>query len=208
MSSAERLTAFPAFPELTFEDSTHTYRLDGVIIPSVSTIMEPLNADKYRGISAKTLARAADKGTSVHNAIENWIKFDIEDCPEEHQAYFDAFREWWEREKPVLVGSECRVYHKIMQYGGTVDLLAYIRDKLTLLDFKSTYNLYEMTCGVQLEAYLQALASHGIIVEQKLILQLKRDGNFAEREFLAKDPVRWRVFGGLKCVYDYLQSYK
>lgn len=65
----------PELPELTFEDSTHTYRLNGIVIPSVSTLMEPLTAAKYKGISEATLDRAADKGTSVHNAIENYIKF-------------------------------------------------------------------------------------------------------------------------------------
>ena len=208
MSSAERLTVFPSFPELTFEDKTHTYRLGGVVIPSVSAIMEPLNADKYRGIGRKTLDKAASKGTAVHNGIENWLKFGIEDVPEEHQAYFDAFMDWWRKMNPVLVGSELRVYHRIMQYGGTIDLLAYIDGKLNLIDFKSTYALYEMTCGVQLEGYSQACKSHGIEVEEKRILQIKKDGTYTEMKFPAGDAARWRVFGSLKCVYDYLQSYK
>lgn len=65
-----------------------------------------------------------------------------------------------------------------------------------------------MTCGVQLEAYAQALASHGIKVEQKKILHLKKDGRYDDRSYPANDAQRWRVFGSLKCVYDYIQSYK
>ncbi len=208
MDMMDKITEFPEFPELKFDDEHHIYRLDGVIIPSVSNIMEPLSEAKYAGISERTLAKAAEKGTSVHNSIENFIKFGIEDVNPEHRGFFDGFLKWWEKDQPVLVGSECRVYHRILQYGGTVDLLAYIRGKLTLVDFKSTYALSDMTCGVQLEAYAQALASHGIHVEQKKILQLKKDGNNSERSYQANDPTRWRVFGSLKCVYDYIQSYK
>jgi hypothetical protein len=196
----------PEMPELTFDDARHTYRLDGIIIPSVSTIMEPLSNAKYKGISESTLSRAADKGTGVHNAIENWTKYGIEDILEEHRPYFDAFLQWWEETKPEVVGSECRVYHKLMRYGGTIDLLAYIDGKLTLVDYKTTYKVSDMTCGVQLEAYAQACASHGIKVERKRILHLTKKGEFEYRPYPDMDPERWRVFGALKTVYDYLQE--
>lgn len=128
----------PEMPELAFEDETHTYRLNGLVIPSVSTVMEPLKNELYKGIGDSTLANAADKGTIVHNAIENYIKFGIIDIPPEHQGYFDGFLEFWNKYNPQVVGSEIRVYHKLLGYGGTVDLLAYIGDKLTLVDYKTT----------------------------------------------------------------------
>lgn len=204
----ERIEKFPEFSELAFDERNHIYRLDGVELPSVSKIMEPLSRDKYAGIGEKTLERAANKGTSVHNSIEFFIKFGVEDVNPAHKGYFDAFREWWEKEQPVFVGSECRVYHPIRRYAGTVDLLAYLHGKLTLIDFKSTAALSDMTCGVQLEAYAQALAAHGIQVEQKEILQVKKDGKYVERTYPVKDAERWFVFDGLKKVYDYIQSYK
>lgn len=51
----------PDMPELRFDEKSHIYRLDGVEIPSVSKVMEPLKASSYAGVSEKTLARAADK---------------------------------------------------------------------------------------------------------------------------------------------------
>lgn len=198
----------PETPELHFDEKTHIYRLDGAEIPSVSKIMEPLKATSYAGISDKTLARAADKGSSVHNSIENWLKFGIDDIPDEHRPYFAGFLEWWDEYKPEVVASEIKTYHKLMRYGGTIDLLAFVRGDLTLIDYKTTYRLMEKTCGVQLEAYAQSLASHGITVKRKHILHLQKDGKWAYHEFPAKDAVRWRVFSALKCLYDYEQSYK
>ena len=196
----------PDIPELEFEDGTHTYKLLGVVIPSVSAIMEPLSNAKYKGISEATLNNAADKGTAVHNSIENYLKFEIGDVPPEHRGYFEAFLDWWNTYHPQVVSSEVKVYHKLMQYGGTIDMLVYMDGVLTLVDIKTTATLSDMTCGVQLEAYSQALKSLGVAIERKIILHLKKDGKYAVREYPVKDPDRWRVFGSLKCVYDYIKS--
>ena len=198
----------PALPELTFDEASHIYRLNGDIIPSVSKLMEPLKDQCYGGISKRTLENAAIKGSAVHNSIENWIKFGIDDIPSEHRGYFNGFVEWWKQYKPRVFGSEVRIYHKLMRYGGTIDLLCEIGGLLELIDFKTTYTLLEMACGVQLEAYSQALISHGITPQRKHILHLKKDGTWSFREFPAKDPARCRVVGALKCLYDYEQSYK
>lgn len=183
----------PELPELTFDEASHIYRLNGDVIPSVSKLMEPLKDQCYGGISKRTLENAANKGSSVHNSIENWIKFGIDDIPSEHRGYFNGFMEWWKQCKPRVFGSEVRIYHKLMRYGGTIDLLCEIGGLLELIDFKTTYSLLEMTCGVQLEAYSQALISHGITPQRKHILHLKKDGKWAFREFPAKDPARCRV---------------
>lgn len=196
----------PEMPELSFDDGPHIYRLNGIQIPSVSAIMEPLSHAEYGSIDENTLNRAANKGTIIHNAIENWLKFGIDDEDPEYAGYFNGFREWWGKRKPEFIASEFRVYHKLMRYAGTIDLLAVIEGKLTLVDFKTTYRLIEKNCGIQLEAYAQALASHGIKVEEKRILHIQKDGKWEDPQFPSKDPNRWRVFGSLKNVYDYIQS--
>ena len=193
-------------PELTFDEIPHIYKLNGIIIPSVSEIMTPLSQAEYGDINTKTLQNAADRGTEVHNAIENWIKFGIVDISEEHKGYFDAFMGWWNERNPEVVGSEARTYHKLMRYAGTVDMLAYIDGELNLIDFKTTYRIINKNCGVQLEAYAQALASHGIKVERKRILHLCKDGKWDDPQFPAMDAERWRVFGSLKMVYDYVKA--
>lgn len=208
MEENQKITAIPDDPDLEFDEVGHIYRLYGSItIPSVSAIMAPLSRAKYDGINSRTLEKAAVKGTSVHNAIENWLKFDIEDVPPEHEGYFQAFRSWYEKYKPVVVGSEVRLCHKVMLYAGTADMVAYIGDDLTLIDYKTTYTISDMSCGVQLEAYAQALGSMGVKVQKKAILHLKKDGCYEFREYPARDAIRWRVFGALKTVYNYIESF-
>lgn len=208
MEAREKISTIPEIPGLEFDENGHIYRLDGIIIPSVSAVMAPLSKVKYEGINSKTLEKAASKGTSVHNAIENWLKFDIEDVPPEYQGYFGAFRMWWDKYKPEVVGSEIRMCHRLMRYAGTADLIAYIDGELTLVDYKTTYTISDMTCGVQLEAYAQALENMGVKVQKKGILHLKKDGSYELRGYPIKDAGRWRVFGALKTVYDYIESFE
>lgn len=54
-----------------------------------------------------------------------------------------------------------------MRYAGTADLVAYIDSELTLVDYKTTYTISDMTCGVQLEAYAQALENMDVKVQKK-----------------------------------------
>ena len=81
----------PQLPELTFEEDSHTYRLDGLIIPSVTTLMKPLSQAYYGGIDAKVLGQAADRGSAVHSAIDLYSKYGVIDIEPELEGYFEAF---------------------------------------------------------------------------------------------------------------------
>lgn len=57
----------PFFPELRFEDKRHIYTLGGQILPSVTTVMKPLDEALYRGIDESVMQMAAERGTAIHN---------------------------------------------------------------------------------------------------------------------------------------------
>ena len=44
----------PQFPELTFEEQRHIYRLNGIEVPSVTTLMKPLSEDFYSTVRSVT----------------------------------------------------------------------------------------------------------------------------------------------------------
>lgn len=48
-----------------------------------------------------------------------------------------AFLQWVERHSPKFVASEKAVYSKMFDYCGTMDCLAWIDEKLTVIDFKT-----------------------------------------------------------------------
>lgn len=194
----------PNTPELDFIESTHTYTLYGQKIPSVTQLMTPLSSAVYGGINTDVLNKAAERGTEVHQAAENYANFGIEDISPERRGYFDGFREWFDEVKPVVVSTEFKTYHKYLIYAGTVDLLAYINGKLYVIDYKTTSVIEKMLTRVQLEAYKQALISHGIPVEGKAILHLRPDGTAKLREYDADDTEAWDVFGSLVNVNNFI----
>lgn len=60
----------------------HTYLLDGIIIPSVTQVLGKRFNKKYEGIEKAVLDKAAQRGTDIHNAIEqycNGVEIDTEE---------------------------------------------------------------------------------------------------------------------------------
>lgn len=198
------------FPELMFDERKHIYTVNGFFVPSVTTVMRPLSEDVYGGIDEEVLNRAAARGTTVHNAIENYIKFDIRDIPEEHEGYFEAFLKWFEEHKVEPCGDEVRLYHKSLMYAGTADMFASVDRIDTLIDFKTSAAVQKMLCGVQLEAYDRAIQSHtgGKGFERKAIVHLKKDGSYQMIEYGVNDMECWRVFTALLTVRNYKLKFK
>ena len=68
---------------LEYIDETHTYLYDGIVLPSITQLLEVKFGGKYDGIPKATLERAAELGTAVHKAIEDYERQGIEtDLPE------------------------------------------------------------------------------------------------------------------------------
>ncbi len=60
---------------LEYIDETHTYIADGVIVPSITQMLQVKFGGKYDGVSRAMLENAAAKGTAVHEAIERYCKY-------------------------------------------------------------------------------------------------------------------------------------
>lgn len=198
----------PHFDELHFEEKGHTYTVNGQLYPSVSTLMRPLSEAHYEGIDMSVLAKAAERGTIVHNAIENFILFGIEDIDPQYEGYFLAFKKWWKEVNPVALGSECAVYHRVLQYAGTADLPVVIGGQKILVDVKTSANVNRMLTGIQLEAYDKAFESHGFTFDGKAILHLKKDGKYSWRFYPHNDEESWNVFCALITVNNHIRKFR
>ena len=199
-------TTIPSFPELEFEERKHIYLLNGMEIPSMTTIMHPLSEKVYGPIDPEILSNAARKGTIVHNAIENYLEFGIMDIPEDLLGYFEAFRAWRKAAEPEILSVESKVYHKILRYAGTCDLLCKVKGVMTLVDYKTSYQLQPMLHSVQLEGYAKAWESQGIKFEDRMILHLKKDGRYTEHHYPASAE-HYSVVSALMTLYNYQLKY-
>ena len=195
-------------PGFEFDERRHIYKLDGVQIPSVTKIMRSLSRDYYGTVDPVILAAAAKRGKEVHQGIENFLKFGIDDIPPEHEGYYQAFKAWYEAKQPEILTTESRIYHKTLRYAGTADLICVLGCKGTmyLVDFKTSFKIADKLARVQSEAYAKAFESHGITIERKAIVQLKSDSNWHMQEFDPKDHPAWSIFGGLLEQYHFMNE--
>lgn len=189
--------------ELTFEAVTHTYRLDGKEIPSVSKILEPLSRLAYGDVNQYVLNMAAARGTDVHEAIEDYNLFGEYRISDEYEGYMQAYLKWYSLRNPEVIKTEVRIYHSLLMYAGTADLICRSGEDICLVDYKTSSKVLDKIYRVQLEAYRQALERFGFSITRKLVLHLKNDGSFEEVLYPVSDMEAWRVFGSLKTIYDY-----
>ena len=198
----------PTFDELSFEEARHIYTLNGAVIPSVTTIMRPLSQSLYKGVDEAILNKAAARGTAVHNAIENYTLFGLSDIEPMYQGYLDAYISWCNDFNPQPISTECKVYHKVLRYAGTSDLIAMIEDKRILVDYKTSATVNKMLTGIQTEAYAKAYESHDYPIDGKAILHLKKNGKYTWVYYDKNDSESWEVFGALLTVRNHIEKYR
>jgi hypothetical protein len=148
------------------------YRRNGEYYPSVSTILNYFPKTKFFenwlkdvGHNADIIAqKAAMEGTQVHNAIESFLKGEQVDWIDEWgnvKYSLDVWRmilkfcDFWNTHKPQLIESEYHLFSDKYKYAGTADLIVRFKEKLWLLDIKTSNSLHT-SYELQLAAYANA----------------------------------------------------
>lgn len=109
----------------------------------------------------KTVSKTAlDVGSQTHDLIKNYIrsgkdKTSIKNYSDEVQNAFLAFLEWEKKNDVTWVESEQPIVHIEICYAGTLDALAYLNGKLTVIDFKTSKKIYP-EYKMQVAAYVYA----------------------------------------------------
>ena len=140
---------------LEYIDETHTYLYDGIVLPSITQLLKCKFGGKYDGIPKATLERAADMGTAVHKAIEDYEQQGIEsDLPELRNFKFlkKAYQfECVDNEVPVVLFKDGEAVAC-----GRLDLVLKEDIGLGLGDVKRTSTLDKKYLTYQLNCYRTA----------------------------------------------------
>lgn len=173
-------------PNINSKSSTY-HNNEGRIIPRVTEILSTMihsdvlmywaNSLGFKGMRYKdTLNLAAKVGTAAHNAIEIFLKEKLETLD---NIPFLGFKMWYDiitLEKGIPI-SIIYIEHKLVcnWFGGTLDALMRIGNKLYLVDFK-TSNHVTYKYFLQLAAYRFMLrVVEGIEVDGVIVLQFDKD---------------------------------
>lgn len=195
---------------LTFDEPTHTYRLDGEVIPSVTTLLSPLT--EYAGIPKAVMEKAAERGNNVHKACEMflWGTLDEDLLDEEYVPYLSAFKQFMDDTGFVVELIEERVFHKKLRYAGTVDLGGVFpglgrrtKSHRAIIDIKTTFKLMR-SVGPQLAGYNDAWSSMktGEKFDERYALQLKKTGKYVLEPLKSKTDSN--VFLSCLNIYNFM----
>lgn len=162
---------------LTFNPKSHEYRYNGVVVPSVTQILQPLM--DFSMVKPHILEAASARGTAVHKMTELYDANDLDESmlTEEMRLYLLAYKRFLDdcAFKPVL--REQRLYHT-MGFSGTPDLGGLVRGRMAVIDIKSMFNPGSPVIGVQLAAYKELINASGGAIVDRFALHLRRDGTY------------------------------
>ena len=129
--------------EFLFDETTHTYTLDDVVIPSVTEICAPITCGKYPPVGV--VQQAAARGTRVH---ELCALYDMDALPDEIEAglvgYVKAWAAFCRDYKPVWTHIELPLYGILdtdLPFAGTLDRIGKIDGRTRVVDIKTTASL-------------------------------------------------------------------
>lgn len=154
---------------VVFNEVAHTYRYLGSFLSGVTSLLHrTLFADKYNGISAEVLAKAAAYGHNIHEQIELVDTLGVESQTPAVQAYLQMKADL----NLTTLANEYLVSDE--QYiASSIDV---VFDDLTLADVKTTSRLDMEYLSWQLSmyAYLFEMQNPGLKVPRLLAIWLPK----------------------------------
>ena len=130
-----------------FNPAQHEYKKNGVIIPSVTTIIRQVFGYKYGAVSPEVLERARAKGTEVHLEAEEYHKYGTIGISDE---FFALKKEFDRLPKPLAVEDYLYAETPSGAFCGTCDLFY---GSGRLCDYKTSKVLDTKTTTIQLNMY-------------------------------------------------------
>ena len=199
----------------------HQYLNDlGQEMPTVTTVLAQLNKPQLVAWAARLAQKgmnwedirneAAEIGTIAHTMAENFIKsqpcdFSLHPFFPKASKAFQAFKDWNCVNKVKYLGSEIPLVHKEKKFGGTVDIVAEVNDKITLIDLKTSSSLSE-EYNYQVSAYKFLLENGdlddtGLVrtfpvfqIEQAIILRIDKNSGIYEERLIHNFETYQKIF--------------
>ena len=165
-----------------FDEPSHTYKVDGIALPSVTEIVAPLTYTKYR-VDNAVIDQAAYRGRMVHELTALYDRGDLEDSTISLDvgmyvmAWIKFCHDYTPQWEYIELGMACS------EFAGTVDRIGIIDDTRVIVDIKTSnidraakIALCAQICGYDKLAFenhicCASVASFGV--------QLKKDGNYS-----------------------------
>lgn len=195
---------------LTFDKPTHTYRWQGVVVPSVTQVLE--SACRFEFVTPEDLEAAQRRGTYVHEMTELSDTDALDDDAERdgpHWKRLLAWRKFVADYEPNWAAIETLGFSKLYRYAGTVDRLGVLErmgDDKWVIDIKTSASVGK-SWGPQTAAYRQiAIEERGPAwaMARRATVRLHDDGSYNFDECKSRDD--WRIFDAMLTLKHWSKS--
>ena len=166
--------------EVDFDPDTHTYRVDGVVVPHVTGVLESERLTDYSHVDPLVLQVAQIRGDFVHKltALDDKGILDVATIDPSLAPFLDAWRKF-RRETWFLPGMvEERLFHPVYRYAGTLDRVGLLDGERVLLDIKTGPILDG--AALQTAAYAACLP---VPMDKRMGVRLKDNGTYSVETF-------------------------
>ncbi|WNO05978.1 hypothetical protein [Rhodoferax mekongensis] len=180
--------------DIIFDEEAHIYRLNGNIVPGVTSILKPLT--DFSMVKTEVLESASKFGRAVHKACE------LDDLGELDEGSLDpALRPYLIAWRKFTADYQCEwevveqlVYHSALNYAGTPDRYGKVKGRAAVVDIKSVSGTMSPAVGPQLAAYKNAIPGVPPVCD-RIGVQLKPDGTYVAKNYIDRND--WPVFCSL-----------
>ncbi len=160
---------------LEYFDDTHTYLYEGLMLPSVSRILGTKFNGEYKNVPPAVLNNAAQRGTAVHKAIENYNNSGYDDGSEAVRNFKFLQKQYGfevlDSELPLVIFKD-----DMPIACGRLDMTMLMDGETGIADIKTVSTLNKEKIAYQLNLYrIGLMQSYGVDAKFLKIIHL-RDG--------------------------------
>ena len=161
---------------LEFYPETHTYLYDGLMLPSVTQILGVKYKNDYASVPPAVLNNAAQRGTAVHKAIENYNVTGYDDGSEAVRNFKFLQKQYGfevlDSELPLVIFNDDNVPIAC----GRLDMTMLMDGETGIADIKTVSTLNKEKIAYQLNLYrIGLMHSYGVDAQFLKIIHI-RDG--------------------------------
>ena len=160
--------------EVKFDDNLHKYTVDGKEVISVTQLLQKHKiTPSYDAVDKELLRMASERGTLIHEEVENWIENNEIGFTEEAEKICDFLFERADENSKIM--SEQMVANDVV--AGRFDVLYTHAKKLVLADIKTgnSKHLFGWSWQLSLYKYLYE-KMYGQKIESLIVMWAKNDG--------------------------------
>lgn len=177
---------------LEYFDETHTYLYDGLMLPSVSQILGAKFRNEYASVPPAVLNNAAQRGTAVHKAIENYNNSGYDDGSEAVRNFKFLQKQYGfevlDSELPIVI------FKNDMPIAcGRLDMTMFIDGQIGIADIKTVSTLNKEKIAYQLNLYRIGLMQSFVVDAQFLKIIHLRDGIRKVIDSPVNEDMTWKL---------------